>query len=193
MERIEMVEKVCEKAGVTMEEAKAALERNNWDLLDTMVELERQGKIGGTNPEGAKTSTEGTYKQGYEQVNPTASRGESGKGAHAGKETLQKIWDKLVELFHKSLSNSFVVSKNEEIMIRFPVLVLVVLALGAFWLTAIVLIAGLFFNLRYSFQGKDLGKDTINDTMGKATDFAQELVREVKDGQKNDGDDSTQK
>lgn len=186
MERIEMVEKVCEKANVTMEEAKAALERNNWDLLDTMVELERQGRTGQMNMEGAKASTERTYRQEYEQVNPTASRGESGNGTSTGKEVLQKIWDKLVELFHKSLRNSFVVSKKEEVLVRFPVLILVLLALGAFWLTLIILIAGLFLDLRYSFQGRDLGSDSINDTMSKATDFAQELVREVKEGQKND-------
>ena len=78
-------------------------------------------------------------------------------------------------------------------LVRVPVLVLVLLVLAAFWLTAIVLIVGLFFNLRYSFQGKELGKDSINSTIGKATDFAQELVREMKDEQEEgSGDDSRQ-
>ena len=190
MERIEMVEKICEKANVTMEEARAALERNNWDLLDAMVELEREGKIGKETGAGARASSGGADCQNYEQVNPTASRGESRK---SGKGTLQKIWDKLVDLLNKSLSNSFVVSKDENVLVRVPVLVLVLLVLAAFWLTAIVLIVGLFFNLRYSFQGKELGKDSINSTIGKATDFAQELVREMKDEQEEGSvDDSRQ-
>ena len=181
MERIEMVEKICAKANVTMEEAKAALEQNNWDLLDTMVQLERQGKMGDSKDGGAQTSTEWDYSQNYEQVNPTASRGESDGRKSSAKETLRKIGAKLAELLRKSLSNSFVVSGKDGELIRFPVLVLVLFALAAFWLTAILIIVGLFFNLRYSFHGEELGKDSINDTMGKATDFAQDLVREMKE------------
>lgn len=186
MERIEMVEKVRERANVTFEEAKAALERNNWDLLDTMVELERLGKIDRTVGAGARMTSGGNGAQHYEQVNPTASGGQYGAGSAAGnrssaRETWQKIWSKIEELFKKSLSNSFVVSKEGEVLVRIPVLLMIVLVLAAFWLTAIVLIVGLFFDLRYSFEGKELGKDSINNTMGKATDFAQQIVREVKE------------
>lgn len=185
MERLEMVEKIREKADVTMEEARAALERNNWDMLDTMVELEREGKLG-KNPEaGARGTSGGAGAQNYERVNPTASGGETVRPA---KNTMKKIGGKLKELLRKSLCNSFVVSKEDEVLIRVPVLALIILTLAAFWLTLIVLIVGLFFNLRYSFQGKELGKDSINNTMGKATDFAQELVKEMKDSQ-NDWED----
>ena len=45
MERIEMVEKLMSKANVGYEEAQQALESTNWDLLDAMVYLERQGKV----------------------------------------------------------------------------------------------------------------------------------------------------
>ena len=44
MEMIEKVERLREKAEVTYEEAKAALEQSDGDLLDAMVLLERQGK-----------------------------------------------------------------------------------------------------------------------------------------------------
>lgn len=190
MERIEMVEKICEKANVTMEEAKVVLEKNSWDLLDAMVDLERQGKI--IQDTGARTSSGTADSQAYEQVNPTASGGEKGKYSKSGKKALQKVWDKIVELFHKSLSNSFIVSREEKILVNVPVLVLILLALAAFWLTAIALIAGLFFDLRYSFQGDELGRDSINSTMGKAADFAQEIVREMKDEQEEGGDGSQQ-
>ncbi len=43
MENIEKVEKLRERANVTYEEAKLALEENNWDILDAMVSLEKQG------------------------------------------------------------------------------------------------------------------------------------------------------
>lgn len=41
MERKEMIEKLMNKAKVSYEEAESALEKNNWDLLDAMIYLER--------------------------------------------------------------------------------------------------------------------------------------------------------
>ena len=45
MEHFEMVEKLRQKANVSYEEAKAALEASEWDLLDALVYLESQGKV----------------------------------------------------------------------------------------------------------------------------------------------------
>ena len=68
MEMLEKVERLVEKANVSYEEAKAALDEANGDLLDAMVLLERQGKV--KRPEQASfppstksrrtTSTSGT-------------------------------------------------------------------------------------------------------------------------------------
>ena len=44
MDQMEKVDRLRERANVTYEEAKAALEANNWDLLDAMVALEKEGK-----------------------------------------------------------------------------------------------------------------------------------------------------
>ena len=44
MERMEMVEKLRLKAQVSYEEAKLALENSDWDLLDALVYLEKEGK-----------------------------------------------------------------------------------------------------------------------------------------------------
>lgn len=45
MERDEMIKKLMEKAHVTYEEAQEVLERCNWDLLDSIIYLERSGKV----------------------------------------------------------------------------------------------------------------------------------------------------
>lgn len=44
MEQLEKVEKLRERADVSYEEAKEALEACDWDLLDAMVWLEKEGK-----------------------------------------------------------------------------------------------------------------------------------------------------
>ena len=45
MEDFEKIEKLRERANVTYEEAKEALNAANGDLLDAMIYLERQGKV----------------------------------------------------------------------------------------------------------------------------------------------------
>lgn len=45
MDQLEKVEKIREKTGVTYEEAKAALEAANGDILDALVYLENMGKV----------------------------------------------------------------------------------------------------------------------------------------------------
>ncbi|MBO5256257.1 MAG: UBA/TS-N domain protein, partial [Clostridia bacterium] len=45
MEHIEMVERLHEKANISYTDAKDALERSGWDMLEALVLLEREGKI----------------------------------------------------------------------------------------------------------------------------------------------------
>ena len=58
MEQLEKVERLREKTGCTYEEAKAALEASNWDMLDAIVYLENQGKINGPNVSSYSTRAE---------------------------------------------------------------------------------------------------------------------------------------
>ncbi|MHC1786596.1 MAG: hypothetical protein AB9880_06025 [Christensenellales bacterium] len=81
MERIDQVETLRQKAGVSYEAAKAALENSRWDLLDALVSLEKEGRID-------KGSTEAyTGKQETEERRETR---ESGGGVfHAIAESLK--------------------------------------------------------------------------------------------------------
>ncbi|MBQ2160246.1 MAG: hypothetical protein II444_00250, partial [Firmicutes bacterium] len=59
MDNFEKVEKLVQKAGVTYEEAKAALEKADGDLLDAMIILEKEGK--------AEAPKQSSYSTEYEQ------------------------------------------------------------------------------------------------------------------------------
>ena len=71
-------------------------------------------------------------------------------------------------------------------IVSVPVLVMVILVIGAFWVTVPLLIVGLVFRFRYSFEGQDLGNDTINVTMDKAADYVDDLVEKYKERKNND-------
>ena len=47
MDNFEKVERLVEKANVSFEDAKAALDEANGDLLDAMIILEKRGKVKG--------------------------------------------------------------------------------------------------------------------------------------------------
>ena len=64
MDNLEKVEKLREKTGVSYEEAKEALEANNYDVLDAIIYLEKKGKVKApevtdyTTEQAQQTSTE---------------------------------------------------------------------------------------------------------------------------------------
>ena len=45
MDHLEMVERLSSKANVSLEEAKEALEANDWDLLDALLMLQSKEKL----------------------------------------------------------------------------------------------------------------------------------------------------
>ena len=66
MDIFEKVEKLVEKAGVSYEDAKAALDKANGDLLDAMIILEKEGKA--EAPKQSSYSTEYEQQTQYESV-----------------------------------------------------------------------------------------------------------------------------
>ena len=44
-ENIKLIEKLKDKANISYEDAKEALENSDWDILDAMIYLEKKGKI----------------------------------------------------------------------------------------------------------------------------------------------------
>lgn len=165
MDHMEMVEKLRQHANVSYEEAKAALEATNWDMLDAMIELEKQGKV----RSGAAYNTDRTaHGQQYEQVHATASA----KREHTG---WKNFCAGVSSLFSKSCKNSFRVSRNGNDVITVPILVMILLMIACFWVLLPVLVVALFFNCRYSFVGPDCKDESVNRAMGKATDAAESI------------------
>ena len=61
-----------------------------------------------------------------------------------------------------------------------PTLVLILLAVFAFWITIPLLVIGLFFDFKYRFEGIDEVHIDVNDIMDKAADGAAHLKNDVK-------------
>lgn len=164
MDMFEKVEKLKEKANVTFEEAKAALEEANGDLLDAMIILEKQGK---TESSKETYSTKEESSTSYEIIDvPGADKKDEKKGNKG-----RAFTDKIKALWHKSCENYFVMEHKGDQSIRIPIWAFIIIMILTWHVTGILLIVGLFFGCRYSFKGQAEMK-MANDVMDKAADVA---------------------
>lgn len=181
MVTIEQVEKLREYADVTYEEAKTALERNEGDILEALIELEQQGKT--KAPQGG-----GKYESFVSSIPETQKTDEAGKKKSkereeepsAFKENINRFFKWLREMVHKGNMNLFVVKKQEENVIKLPVTVLVLALLLGFWVVIPLLVVGLFLNFHYSFEGPDLGKTKVNQVMDDVSQAAENIKSDMK-------------
>ena len=179
MERYEMAELLSQKAGVSLEEARAALEQNDWDLLDAMVALERAHRT-----DGSTARVDANTGSGSDPVRPVKNvSGREGPGVFSN--GFAVLWGYIKKLLRITLDNDFVVFRHDKQLLAVPVLVLIVLLFASFGFMLVVLVAGLFLGCQYQFSGRQLGKDGINDAMGKMSDLADD----IKESFQNDGRD----
>ena len=161
------VELLKEKAGISCEEAKEALEQANWDLLDAVLLLEKADKA---RMEGGAYSTQSEKEEDVAQP----------KQKHAGgRDAVRWLGQAIRKLVRIGNANQFIITRNDKELLALPVTAFAILLICLFWAAAVILIVGLFCGLRYSFRGPNLGKQTINDAMNRAADVAESVKEDL--------------
>lgn len=168
MTHLEMVEKLRETTGLGYEEAKLVLERNNWDILDAMVELERNGKTSGS-------ASYSTPEKKPVYTSPASSQKK--KTDNGFTRAIKWCW----ELVKKSCRNTLAAVRKGETMLELPILVFLILICTCFWIIVPLMVVGLFFDIRYRFQGPDIRSQVANAVMDSAADAAQDLREKVRE------------
>lgn len=174
MATLEQVEKLREKANVSFEEAKAALDASNGDLLDAIILLEKQGKINppvGGGYFSSKNSASEEKETAHEEKRTYERHGESFS------EMMRRFGRFCAKIIGKANRNYFEAEKDGKVMISVPVTVLVLAIVFFFWVVLPLAIVGLFFGFRYRFIGEDLGRESVNKVMDSATDTAENIKR----------------
>lgn len=180
MDHFEMTEKLREKVNVSYEEAKAALEANDWDLLESIIYLENHGKQPYTRPEAqAEKPVNGQAAREDEQYKARAKarRMEREKQVSG---VLQGIISFCTKIIEKGNRNALEIYRHERLLLSVPLTLLVLLVVFGFWFVIPALFLGLFFGLRYRFAGQDISQK-VNDAMdsmaNKAEDFKENLQK----------------
>lgn len=175
MDHFEKVEKLKEKAGVSYEEAKAALEACNWDMLDAIVFLEKKGKVNG--PENTSYSTQYEEPEHFEQASSQYTENSTSFGG-----LIKRFLQWCGNVIKKGNEHYFDIERKGEHIVSIPITILVILVIITFWAVAVLLIVGLFFGFRYRFRGPDFKPDTINNVMDKASKTAENIKNDIKTG-----------
>ena len=181
MDHLEMVERLVDKTGVSYTDAKEALETANWDLLDAVISLEKAGK---TEPKSSAYATGNAQavhpaQQGeWEQVPPREGANvfhSSDKKNGAARGFFRKVRDFL-------LRNKLIVRNNDgKIVLDLPVLVAVIILCVCFHAAVIIIIASLVFGFHYSFEGPELGKESVNEAADSVGNMVRDISQELKE------------
>ena len=166
MEHMDMIDKLREKAGITREEAADALTRADWDMLEALVILEREGRIAPLTSSVVTSDTSGAgagakgngFSGAYggcgyagAQTGSARSYGYAGNARSGG----PTLGDRIRTLAKNSIAYSFLVRREGKVVISLPVLVFLIILLAAFRITAVALLVGLFCGCRFSLEKRD--------------------------------------
>lgn len=187
MVTLEQVEKLREHADISYDEAKEALENADGDILQALIDLERQGKV--KPPEGGGQYKSGSIELSFNKQKEQNSGGNDyANGRSNGSDgersafsrSMRRFFRWLGEVIHKGNINALIIEKNGSEIMRLPITVLVLLLFFAFWIVVPLLIVGFFFSFRYSFQGPDIKSAKVNDAIGSVADAAEEIKNDIK-------------
>ena len=176
MTNFEKVEKMVQKADVSYEEAKAALDKADGDLLDAIIILEKEGKT--QAPRQSSFSTE--YEQQTQYVSVPA-RVEDDRRSYDREEQRRERRERakrgLGNIVDFLARNFLLIKKNGEIVVKLPLWAVILIFLIAWHISIIAVIVSLFFGVTYSFKG-EADMKTANTVMDKASSAAEKVKEE---------------
>lgn len=183
MTRLEMVEKIREKTGVTYDEARTALEEANWDMLDAIVALEHKtagAREAQSEPKPKVEAVRDDTPAPRKRVVRRASAGEVGdKVASVVRwigAFIQRIDETCVE-----------VSRKDETLFTVSVLFVIMLFILKWWVPVLLIVVSLFTGYRYRITGNSMIARAANAASSKASSKAEEIKEQM-----NQSDDDSQ-
>ncbi len=173
MTNTEMVDKIVQKSGVTREQAEDALIKNNWDLLDAMIYVEKNYSTQ-NNTASSQYSTYTKNEQDYQSGNNSFN-------IEGEKDKVSNFLERVCRcLFHDQL----VISHNGKDIIPIPIIVFIIILLSSISSILVIMLISMFFNVKYYFRGQELGNEKVNGIMDQIYDFVQKIKADVKNSVK---------
>ena len=168
MDKKEKIEVLMKKVNISYEEAEKALEECNWDVLDAVLKLEREGKV-----ENNEVTTIVEVKQ--EEKKKEESFGGVG-------ELIGRMFKFLGKFIKKGNENYFEIRKNSEKPIRISLTISALLLIFLSVPAVVLLIVGLFCGYKYSLAGKKVNYEGVNNVFEEVSKSADSVKKDFKKG-----------
>ncbi|MBU5484274.1 DUF4342 domain-containing protein [Clostridium sp. MSJ-11] len=175
MERNEMIEIIIAKANVTREEAIDALEKCNWDVVDSIIYLERSGKV-----ENNEVTTIVEVKEEEQDKKEDSKKHEERYGGIG--EIIGKIFKFIGMFIKKGSENFFEIKKENEKPIRVSLTISILLLIFLSVPTIALLVIGLFCGYKYSLSGSHNNYNGVNNVFEKVSESADTIKKDFKEG-----------
>lgn len=174
MEKLKAVEKLRDKANVSYEEAKFALEKNNWDILEAMLSLEASGKV--KKPSISVFYTNG-HKEGSNNNRELLNiKKEEKDYNYKKKNDFEGVFEALCKVIDTG-NNIFVyIKKREKIFLKIPLTVLALLLFFAFWIIIPSVIVALFFDIQFVVSSNKINGDYIDNVNNISREISKHAI-----------------
>ena len=172
----EQVRRLCAASGVDEIAALSALERQDGDLLEAMLELERQGSA--LPPAGG-----GFYSTRQAAPEAALVPGAAQAAGAGGAEEAQPegLWGALRELLRKSRRNRMEVRRRGEAVTAMPLLVLFLLLACFPQVMVPLLLIGWVLGFRYRFAGPDLpAEGLLRGSLRRAAEALRRAAEQIR-------------
>lgn len=176
MVTLEQVERLREKANVSFEDAKTALEASDGDLLNALIYLEKQGKVAPPPGDGFYSSQNNAAG---EETNHAEKEAEKAYQGESFGDMMKRFGRFCGKILHKGNTNYLEAEKGDSVVFSMPVTVVIVLTAFLFWVVVPLFIISLFCGLRYHFRGKDLDRESVNKVMDGASNTVDGIKRSI--------------
>ena len=160
MESHKLIEKLKNETNVSYEEAKIALEKSKWDILDAFLYLEEMEKIPKTSVNIYYTNEDIDNKKSREIF---VNKNQDNAYKNGKKETkFEGFFVRVCKIIDTCNNIFFEIKKENRTFLRIPITVVILLLLFAFWLAIPLFILGLFLNVEFSVSGNGAENNKIN-------------------------------
>lgn len=180
MKRIEMIEMLMNKANIGSEEAEEVLKKFDWDLLDSIVYLERQGKIENKDDKRVVNVEQEGHSENHNKDSKYNNEKSNGVGALMG-----RIFRGIGNVIRKGNENYVDISKDGEKPIRISLTVSAILTIIASVPVVVLAVIGLFLGYKYSIVGPNINAHKVNDVLKDISKEAQNIKNDFNQGYRN--------
>jgi hypothetical protein len=163
MESYKLIEKLKNETNISYEEAKIALEKSEWDILDAFLYLEEMEKIPKASVNIYYTNEEKDNKNSREIF---INKNQNNTDNNEKKENkFEGLFVRVCKIIDTCNNIFFEMKKENKTFLRIPITVVILLLLFVFWLAIPLFILGLFLNIEFSISGNGPEINKINHVL----------------------------